>query len=287
MPEQLAVVLEPRWRRQFRLNMADESEAMDHAPDYGAWCGVFHCGDDRSYLWLPRAYRSEAKQPLILFFHGRGGTLDDNNFLSEAFAEFRRLADANGYVVAVPDYGGDSWMNEEADRRTLRIVVALKQSFAIDQEHLYLMGVSMGGTAALIFTMRHAEMVAATCSIMPVTDIAELYHEQEGYRHSLADAFRGSPAVNPEAYRERSAVHNVERIKQTPLLLIHGEQDALVSIRHSETLAERLAACGALHAKFIPVPGCGHSNDIIRGQERNILHFFRGHRLDVPNEANA
>jgi dipeptidyl aminopeptidase/acylaminoacyl peptidase len=59
-----------------------------------------------------------------------------------------------------------------------------------------------------------------------------------------------------EAFRARSAIHHVDKIK-APLLLLHGAQDERVPVRQTELFAEKLKASGVAVTLRI-FPGARH-----------------------------
>ena len=77
----------------------------------------------------------------------------------------------------------------------------------------------------------------------------------------------GSPAEQPELYRERSGLSYAASIS-TPTLILHGEEDERVPISQSEELYAALKAVG-VETEFVRYPREGHSISEPR------------HRLDV------
>jgi dipeptidyl aminopeptidase/acylaminoacyl peptidase len=72
----------------------------------------------------------------------------------------------------------------------------------------------------------------------------------------LRAEFGGTPMERPGAYRDRSALAFVDRVR-TPLLLYHGEADLRVPIEQSEQFFTALTALGC-DVELIRVPGEGH-----------------------------
>ena len=51
-------------------------------------------------IYVPTAYKAERAYPLVVLLHGNG--LTENQFMDSYNGELQRLAEARGYVVAVP-----------------------------------------------------------------------------------------------------------------------------------------------------------------------------------------
>jgi dipeptidyl aminopeptidase/acylaminoacyl peptidase len=250
---------------------------FDLQPLPGSQSYVFHFDAFQGVIQLPQGFDpkdSATRRPLILFFHGRGGSAIDSNFATEDFARFRQLAWQRGYIVAIPDFSVECWMNIRAENMVLRMLTFLGEHLSIDLKRIYVMGVSMGGGGSLTFSMHHRDTIARVCDIMGMTDYVAFAEENEGrYRDSIAEAYGGTVQQVPEVYRDRSAISHVDQLKNLPLLIIHGRTDAVVSIRHSENLYTRLQAAGG-KVEYIPVPGVAHENKIIIGLEEKVLDFF-------------
>ncbi|MFA6566768.1 MAG: prolyl oligopeptidase family serine peptidase [Victivallales bacterium] len=232
--------------------------------------GVFSFGRNKGYIKVPENYESQKQYPLILFFHGRGGSALENNFTSDVFKAFREKASRNGCIVAVPEYGTSSWFNETAENITLEMLDFLNRKLSLASGY-YVMGCSMGGGSALVFAARHKEKVKAVCDIFGVTDYARFYNEGH-YRDSIASAYGGSPSENPQVYRDRSAINHIDDLKDIPVLVIHGDKDSAVPKWNSDLLVEKLKQANG-KVEYIVVSGRGHENGIVANLEDRILAF--------------
>ncbi|MFA7158088.1 MAG: pectinesterase family protein [Kiritimatiellia bacterium] len=234
--------------------------------------GVFRFGEHEGYLLVPPGYNAEHKYPLIVHFHGRGGSHIKSNLMTEGFAQFREKALTRGYFIATPDYGSSCWLNAAAEDLSLECIEHVKKTLSIDHNRVYLLGCSMGGGAALTFAGRHPEKIAAVCDVFGVSDFERLYRSGR-YCQSIAAAYGGTPDEKPEVYRERSGISYIEQLKNIPLLVIHGDKDGTVPFWNSQVLVDKLQAAGGM-ARLIVVPGKGHDNSIIMGLEDTVLDYF-------------
>jgi len=83
------------------------------------------------------------------------------------------------------------------------------------------------------------------------------------------------PKSSPQfkAYRDASPIHHVSP-DDPPTLLIHGDADGVVPLRHSEMIAARMRAAG-IAVEALVIPGGGHGA------------LFPGKSPDAPDYARA
>lgn len=232
-------------------------------------------------LQLPNGYSAGQAYPLIVFLHGRGGSVSTNNFTGDPFANFRSKAAARGYVVLVPNYGSDGWINQASEDIVTQSIDLLKSQYNINSQRLCMMGVSMGGGGALVYGARHKEKVAAICDMMGMTDMVKFYSDSLNYHTSIETAYGGSPTQIPSVYSQRSAMNYIDDLKSLPLYISHGTADTIVSQVHSQQLYNALTNAGG-SVIFNSISGIGHDNALIVGQEDAILNFFDASQAAVP-----
>ena len=95
----------------------------------------------------------------------------------------------------------------------------------VDARRVGIMGGSYGGYLTLRALMEAPDVFHAGVASAPVTDWA-------GYDTCYTERYMGTPAENPEGYRESSVLAGVDRIRG-PLLVVHGMLDENVHFRHS------------------------------------------------------
>lgn len=233
---------------------------------------VLSFGHRQVLVQLPNEYNAKRRYPLILFFHGETGNIRTNEFTADAWEVFRDKAAERGYLVACPGYGGESWMNMKAETLVMEVLEFLKFKFPYDRRRIYVMGVSAGASAALTFTLRHKESVAAVAELMGAADLVRLYREGR-FAESLARAYGGSPEEKPHTYRLRSPMEHTFELERVPMLIIHGDSDSIIPVWHAETLYRKLGQEES-KARLIKIPDAGHEPALIRGLEDTILDCF-------------
>lgn len=216
-----------------------------------------------AYLTLPPEAKTAAHLPAIVMPHGGPAYRDAWGFdwLPQYYA-------SQGYAVLQPEFRGstgygDAWFQHNGFR-SWRIAIGdivdagrwlVAQGIA-DPGKLATIGWSYGGYAALQSAVLAPGVFKAVVAIAPVTDLAALKNESDGWTDNLMESrFIGS---GPET-REGSPAQNADRIK-VPVLLIHGTEDANVPYHQSTLMQARLQAAGG-KVQLITFKGLDHQLD--------------------------
>jgi len=152
----------------------------------------------------------------------------------------------HGHVVFAPSYRGseggegvDRFGGE--DREDVLSAFRLLQCLPfVRAERISLMGFSRGAINA---AWAAAETREAHRLVLwgGVSDLARTYEERVDLRRMLKRVVGGTPARNPEGYRERSPIAWADRIA-CPVLIMHGTRDVQVDVGHGLRMHERLKA---------------------------------------------
>ncbi|HZR22843.1 MAG TPA: PHB depolymerase family esterase [Vicinamibacterales bacterium] len=207
-------------------------------------------------MYVPTTYDGTRSFPLILALHGLGGTEDA--FFDGYEKRLPPLAEQHGYIVAAPlGYrvdGSYGWGlgNPPADpntRRTqdlseqdvMQVLQRVRQQYKIDDARIYLLGHSMGAIGTWKIAPKYSELWAA---IAPISG-------------------SGAPAT-------------LERIRQVPEIVVHGDNDPTVPVAGSRAMVAKMKELG-IEYKYIEVPGGVHS-DVVAPNLAAIVEFFDNHR---------
>jgi dipeptidyl aminopeptidase/acylaminoacyl peptidase len=239
------------------------------------------------YLTLPTG-SSGKNLPLVIVPHGGPhGPRDFWEFGWESFipaAGYPMLRvnyrGSGGYGTAFEKSGFRKWPNEMQDDLTDSVKWAVEQGIA-DPERLCIFGWSYGGFSAVMSITR--EPTLYKCSVAG----AGVYDHEEQYRNAdFADLTRwGRKYIDKvigdtrEARQAASPITYVDRI-QTPLLLIHGEEDLRVPIEHSHKLIEAFRKAGKTPPELIVLENEGHSPQNAKNVEtmhRATIAFIEKH----------
>jgi dipeptidyl aminopeptidase/acylaminoacyl peptidase len=211
------------------------------------------------YLTLPPG-SSGKNLPAIVLPHGGPSARDEWGF--DWLAQF--LA-ARGYAVIQPNYRGsagygDRWegANGFKDWETAIADIAASARYLVDQgvadpKRLAILGWSYGGYAALQSAAVQPDLYKAAVAIAPVTDLSLLKEQAENFTNRrIAQAFIGAGSHITTG----SPVKRAGTI-EAPVLLVHGDLDANVVIKHSEEMLSALLGAGK-KAELLRFKGLDH-----------------------------
>jgi len=240
-------------------------------------------GSIRKYwLDLPDDFDDSAPTPLVIFLHGYGGS---RLSYPQKYPSLRQTFQSNGWIVASVDCrtvnGYQDWYIEPSRRDITDVLNTIRSDYNIDASHVHVMGNSMGGGGALKYAMFNNQVIASVVDIHGVTDFTQFYIDSSTYKASLVAAYGGTPSQVPDVYADESALGNEERFSNTPVMMLHGSADNVVSVFQSRDLYQSLSALGYT-VEYIEVPGVAHDASIlISGREAEIFSWLRDHPLNV------
>ncbi|MDN3292582.1 alpha/beta hydrolase [Streptomyces ficellus] len=229
-------------------------------------------------LWLPEsAGAGHGPVPLVLFVHGgawRRGRRDDMGLRTRQWTPgpFARIA-AAGLAVACVDYrlSGEARFPAPLDdlRAALRWLTVRSAELGIDTGRTVVWGESAGGHLASLLALTHAGAALAGPSVAGAalagavvwygpSDLATPRGGYDPYDPATPEAMLvgAAPATVPDRAAAAGPVAQVHP-GAPPFLLVHGEEDTMVSCTHSEALAARLKEAGA-PVELWTVPGADH-----------------------------
>lgn len=174
-------------------------------------------------LYLPSGYDQspEKKWPMMLFLHGageRGDNLDRVRLhgppkLIDQGKEFP-------FIVVAPQCPAEQWWDSQS---LLALVDEIVEKYRVDQDRLYLTGLSMGGFGSWALVT------------------------EEPYRFAaVAPICGGDP-------------RNTRKLRHLPIWVFHGAKDNLVPLQRSQEMVDALEAVGN-KPQFTIYPEAGHDS---------------------------
>ena len=223
-----------------------------------------------SYVFIPKDIDFNKKYPLLVFPHG--GV--HSNFSTYYTHIIRELMYQQYIVVAAEyrgstgygkshyekiDYGGLEVEDVDSSRKYM-----LDNYEFVDPERVGLIGWSHGGLISLMNIFRYPENYKVAFAGVPVSDlITRLDYMDDDYDALYSADYHIGQTVeeNPEEYKRRSPVWNVEKL-QTPLLIHTNTNDEDVRFIEVEVLLNALKGANKdfQYEIFQELPG-GHSFD--------------------------
>lgn len=234
-----------------------------------------------SYVFIPKGLDFNKKYPLIVFPHG-GVHGDFTTYYTHIVKELL----AQQYIIVAAEYRGSTGYGkshyEKIDYGGLEIedVNASRQYMIdnynfVDEDRVGIIGWSHGGLITLMNIFEHPENYKVAFAGVPVSDlISRMGYYDQDYRDLYeADYHIGQSAnENVAEYRRRSPAWQVDKFKNTPLLIHTNTIDDDVNVLEVEHLIKSLKAANKKfeYEIFKDVPG-GHSFDRLdRKQAREI-----------------
>jgi predicted peptidase len=193
-------------------------------------------------LYLPRDYEKDKgkRWPLILFLHGAGERGTDLNKV-KAYGPPKLVSEGREmpFIIVSPQVPERANWDPDALDALLDDIV---ERHAVDEDRLYLTGVSMGGAATWRLASARPERFAAMAPIC-------------GW---------GDPAM-------------ARRIGSIPTWVFHGANDDIVPLRASQEMVEALKQAGH-EPKFTIYPETGHDSWTQAYNDPALFEWFLSHK---------
>lgn len=165
--------------------------------------------------------------PLILFLHGRGESNGPLSIVAK-WGPPRRLAagEQMKYLVVSPQCPRESfWSADDQEKRLLELLAHIRTHYNVDEDRIYLTGLSMGAFGTWRLAADHPGMFAAA---VPVCG-------------------QGDPANGP-------------KLTKLPIWAWHGTLDRAVPFEKSVEMVEAIKAAGGAKVRFTSLEHIGHAS---------------------------
>ena len=228
-----------------------------------------------------RLYRADAATDRMLcWLHG--GPTDQWQVTFMPRIAFWR---AQGWNILVPDHRGSTG-HGRAYQQALRgrwgelDVSDTVDAIAHAQRHGWgspartaIVGSSAGGFTALGVIAAEPALAAAAIVAYPVTDLSDLAARSHRFEQHYTDSLVGPLPNAAPLYRDRSPINFADRLRATPLLVLHGDNDSVVPVEQSAAFAGRCRDAGGA-VEFVVYEGEGHG---FRKPENQLDEYRRMH----------
>jgi pimeloyl-ACP methyl ester carboxylesterase len=209
---------------------------------------------EQRYVELVPVVRPEGRPgDLIIALHGHGS--DRWQFIRDPRGECRGVRDVaarHRAILVSPDYRArTSWMGPKAEADLVQIITEARRRHPPGKT--FIMGGSMGGTSALIFTALHPDLIDGVCSLNGTANMLEF----DGFKEAVAASYGATREARPDEYRKRSVELHPEKLTM-PVAITTGGKDAVVPPQSALRLAESLRLAGR-QALLIHRADGGHS----------------------------
>ena len=213
------------------IELDNESETVvDERLDY-------ECGYTYS-VKVPAGYNASNEYPLFLYLHGQ---LLDSVFFNNMMANNFHIPDDDKYIIVRPSKLESDWDPKKA----LDVLEDIKANMNVDDDRVYLTGLSMGGRGTFIVAAALPDYFAA---LMPL-----------------------SPHHTPYSYLPLA-----ESVAHIPIWMSHGTNDSTSSYDMAAQMAENLTNLGA-EIEFQTVIGGEHGGWFAIYSDPEIIQWMLSH----------
>lgn len=214
-----------------------------------------------AYLTLPK--NSAGKNlPTIIFPHGGPIARDDDGF--DYWTQY--LAD-KGYAVLQMNFRGSSGQGLEFRNAGLKnwgmemqndVEDGARKLIAdgiTDEKSVCILGASYGGYAALMGAVKTPDFYKCAVSVAGVSNVYELVKDNRAFwsSYNVVDEQIGN---DNKHLKEISPVNHADKIK-IPVLLVHGDDDRQVPVKHSIQMRDALLKAGK-DVTYLELPNEDH-----------------------------
>ncbi len=208
---------------------------------------------DQPYaIYLPPNFNAKKQYPLVISLHGAGSNhrlnlrrvFGKSNAPGETDVEasrsFPKWADID-YIVASPYARGTMGYEGVAEKDVYDVMADVKERFPIDENRIYLTGLSMGGGGTLWLALTRPDIWAAIAPVCPAPP-------------------QGTETLAPNAL-------------SFPVRFCQGGADPVVRPAGVRDWAKRLETLGT-KVEYIEYPGVGHNSWENAYQDEKIFQWF-------------
>lgn len=177
-----------------------------------------------NYLqYLPKDINENKKYPLVLFLHGAGERGDDLDLVAmHGFFEHIKHGKDYPFICIAPQCPNKKYWG--CFMESLKVFLDdMCYTLPVDENRIYLTGLSMGGTGTFMLAMANPDKFAA---IAPICGSGIVWY--------------------------------AEALKEIPVFMWHGDCDEIVPISESVTMLSKINKCGG-NAQLKILYGVGHN----------------------------
>ena len=194
----------------------------------------------------------ERPSPLVVFPHG-----GPEEASQRTFRPYVQFLCRRGYSVLQVNFRGSTgrgrafrralhgdWGGAEQGDIATAVEHALERYDFLDEDRVAVYGGSFGGYSAAWQLVQFPDLYDAGAVVVGITDLEAMYRETlPQFRSGFLETHLGSPEENPDLYAKRSPISHAENV-DSPLLLVHGENDPRVPISQARRFRDRLTELG-------------------------------------------
>ncbi|MCB2201480.1 S9 family peptidase [bacterium] len=237
-----------------------------------------------AFLYLPPDYVEGTAIPFIVHAHGGPESQYQPYFIRNI--QYLLL---NGYGILAPNPRGssgygraylnlDNYKNRKNSLKDYKAGVDwLLANNYTRQGMIGIRGGSYGGYVVMGMITEYPELFSAAINVVGIVNFKTFLENTADYRRALRESEYG-PLSDPEFLEEVSPIHKANLI-ETPLLVIHGENDPRVPVSEARQIIATLEELGRpVDSLIFPDEGHGASKRVnVIAEYRKQVEFFDRH----------
>lgn len=199
-------------------------------------------------LLIPAGYDPARSYPAVVYLHG-GVNRSEWEPGGEWWRDYDRIADEDRIVIVPASWSAARWWQEAQSDNLAEILAGVKRLYNVDENRVFLIGISDGGTGAYYQAFRRTTPWAGFL------------------------AFIGHPAVLSSPRIGADGLMFVPNLRNKPLFIVNGGQDRLYPTASIEPYVELFRRSG-VELVYRPQPESGHDMRWLPAEAARIDSFI-------------
>jgi len=219
-------------------------------------------------VFAPEGYDGSEPYGLFVFLHGYSPGLDKANWVDLMYSPAKEtLARETRCLVMLPFARGNTDFQGAGEDDVLRAIGEVKRNYNVDEDRVFLSGISMGGMGVWTIGAHNPHLFAA---LIPIASRGDFYMWKGIERGSL-------PAWKARLADGEFGAELLPNFTHLPCVIVHGTDDWVMPMRQSERMHALLEAAG-VQSTLVKVEGATHYTwaDLLLAPE--VIECLKGAR---------
>jgi putative tributyrin esterase len=166
---------------------------------------------DTTWVFKPKQYKKLDKLPVMFLLHGYSGNYKQWNGIMDA----QKYADEYGFIIVCPDGLFSSWYLNSPAKADWQyetfffdeLYPDIKQKYKVDNQNIFISGLSMGGHGALYLFIKRPELFSGAGSTSGGVKLSD------GFGKFGLGELLGNPLADNELWKKFSVYDNIDKLK--------------------------------------------------------------------------
>jgi len=217
---------------------------------------------------IPESYQPGRPMPLAVALHG---------FSNAGRWDLPPAPDYPDVITVAPRAFGPTDYKFIGERDVLDVLADVKRNYAIDDDRVYLLGSSMGGTGCWSLAVHYPDLFAGIGPIMGHSDF------RVWEKNAAGPPVEG---IGRLVYFQRAAASAVflgENLANIAVYCLHGSDDSIVPVESSRRMIEAIRSAGNRNVVYWEFPGFDHGPFPWAFTSERFHWLSRAHRVREPD----